>query len=46
MTDNAFLFTEKKLRNALNSANPGNKILWFKMGVNVPLILSSELSNP
>lgn len=43
---NAFLVTEKKLRDALDSASPGNKILWFKMGVNAPLTLSTELSNP
>lgn len=43
---NAFLFTEKKLKNALSSAKPGNKILWFKMGVKALLILRAESSDP
>lgn len=33
---NTFLLVEKKLKNVLNSAKPGNKILWLKMGVRSP----------
>lgn len=47
---NALIFTEEEtlhvFRNALNSATFGNKMLLPKMSVNIPLISTTESSNP
>lgn len=46
---NAFIFTVEEtlhiFKNALNSAKSGNKML-PKMSVNIPLISTTESSNP